>query len=216
MIKSGKIEKEYNNIPELVFRILIVVFEVIAFVGVFNRSGMAAMVFYTEESNLILLITSAIYVFAWLKTRGKIPKWVNTLQYIATCLVAVTFITVIFVLTPMLVPYGADAVTHLYFGGSSPFTHLLCPILAIISCVLIEKEYVPDMKNALYAAVPTILYAAVTTLLNILKVLEGPYPFLLVYEQPAAVSVMWFFAIPGAGFGIAVLIRWLMKKHNRR
>ena len=41
----------------------------------------------------------------------------------------------------------------------------------------------------------TILYSVVVYLLNILKVLNGPYTFLKVYEQPIAQTVITFIGI---------------------
>ena len=36
----------------------------------------------------------------------------------------------------------------------------------------------------------------------------GPYPFLHVYEQPVWASVLWFIAIPGGAYLIALLLRF--------
>jgi hypothetical protein len=43
-------------------------------------------------------------------------------------------------------------------------------------------------------------------ILNVLKVLEGPYPFLYVYKQPWYVSVGWAVGIVGANFLYAFLM----------
>lgn len=43
--------------------------------------------------------------------------------------------------------------------------------------------------------------------LNYFRVLEGPYPFLKVHNQPWYMSILWLFAIILVAFGIAVLLR---------
>ncbi len=69
-----------------------------------------------------------------------------------------------------------------------------------------------ERKYRLFALTPTILYAAVAVTLNIAKVMDGPYPFLHVYEQPVYMSIIWFAAILGGAYFMA----WLLLKANKK
>lgn len=61
------------------------------------------------------------------------------------------------------------------------------------------------------ALIPTIIYAVITTSLNIAKVMYGPYPFLYVYEQSVGMSVFWCILI----ISIEYAIVWLLWKTNQ-
>ncbi|MBO7709255.1 MAG: hypothetical protein J6S83_02220, partial [Lachnospiraceae bacterium] len=52
--------------------------------------------------------------------------------------------------------------------------------------------------------------------LNYFRVVEGPYPFLKVHNQPWYMSILWFFAISLVAFGIAVLLRKVCGKRGDR
>ena len=56
------------------------------------------------------------------------------------------------------------------------------------------------------AWIPTVIYAVVVVILNILKLLEGPYPFLYVYKQPWYISLVWAVGIVGANLLCAFLM----------
>ena len=51
--------------------------------------------------------------------------------------------------------------------------------------------------------------------LNYFRVLEGPYPFLKVHNQPWYMSILWFLAIGLVSFGIAVLQRKVCGKRAK-
>ncbi len=104
----------------------------------------------------------------------------------------------------------------LFVGGANLYHHVLGPILAIAAFLALEKEYVPSKKDALLAAVPTLVYAIVTALLNALYILHGPYPFLYVHEQPLWMSVMWFVLITGMAYLLALALRAIKKKSAQK
>lgn len=64
-------------------------------------------------------------------------------------------------------------------------------------------------------------YLAAAVILNILRVMEGPYPFLLVYAQPWYLSVLWCVVILGIAailaLGVRALYNFITKsKHKER
>lgn len=185
----------------LAVNLLIVILEILAFSRSLPVYGMRIFVYYTEDSNLLSLIASIVFaVSAGLALRnGKdsVPASVRTLRYVATCCLTVTFLTVTFVFAPMI---GKGGIRMMLLSGAMLFTHLLCPVTAVLSFLLLEHCPVLMKKTARIALIPTVLYAIVAVLLNILRVWKGPYMFLLVYEQPVWASVLWGIVILGGAY----------------
>jgi hypothetical protein len=99
--------------------------------------------------------------------------------------------------------------------GSMLYMHLICPLLAIFSFVRLEPRDDARGHETLVAIAPTVVYAIVTVTLNLLRVIEGPYPFLRVYEQPVWASVLWLVVMVAAAWGIAVLVRRLNDRFSK-
>ena len=49
-----------------------------------------------------------------------------------------------------------------------------------------------------------------------MRVVEGPYPFLRVYEQPVYMSIIWVIVILGSAYGIAFLLASLLNRLTNR
>lgn len=124
----------------------------------------------------------------------------------------ITFMVVFFVLAPA---GGIEEYIQIFFEGPLKYQHTLCPILAVLSFLVIDTYQNGLKKNMVVASLtPTILYAVISTSLNIAKVMHGPYPFLYVYEQPVWMSVIYVFLIIGMAYLIGVglwKISWLIK-----
>ena len=60
--------------------------------------------------------------------------------------------------------------------------HLLCPLLSLFSFMFLE-DYKLKLNNIKYPVIITTIYGFILILLNIFKVIDGPYPFLRVYNQ---------------------------------
>lgn len=193
--------------------LFITILEITGFIIAIGNHGVAIFAFYTQLSNMVLLVSSLLYVIICI-TRGedKVTRGIRVFQYVSACLVTVTFVTVMTVLLPMVSGYGQAVMFKLVFGEANLYHHFLCPIFAVVAFLVCERQLMPTMKDTLIATAPTLGYAIVTTTLNVAKVIVGPYPFLYVYKQPWYVSVMWFVAIPGFGF----LFAWLMAVLNRK
>ncbi len=180
------------------------ILECIGFAVAFETNGLRLFVFYTQLSNLVLLIASVAYI------RLERLAIKNQTVNIAVSMVTLTYIVVMFVLAPMASSDGRAAVMHVISGGSSLYHHLLCPILAIVSFLLLEEGKF-DKKQVNIALAPTLVYTIIAVVLNMIKVIEGPYPFLMVTKQPIWASFLWFVVIVGAGYGIALLLGKLKK-----
>ena len=193
--------------------ILIVILEIIGFIITIRRNGFMCFCLYTQESNLLLLITSILYLYYTLfRHQNTLPSLLSTLKYIAVCLLSVTFFVVIFVFLPMTLPTDLQLAMRFLFGNANLFMHILCPILAVVSYLIFEHDYSPTKRDTLWALVPTFLYACISMVLNVAKIVCGPYPFLYVYEQPVWLSVFWFLAVLLVAYIFALLIRRIKKR----
>ncbi len=187
-----------NKLP-LIINSIIIVFEIIGCI-MCAKHGLSVLQYYTVLSNIFALITSTLYVAFYLKTKNSIPIAVSFLRYASTVCLTLTFAVVLFIFVPLA---GFSVMVE----GVQIFHHLLCPVLSFISFVFFEKRKTLSKRHIFLSLIPTFTYAAVIIVLNILRVVEGPYPFLMVYRQSVVVSVIWFFVINGMALLTAALLR---------
>ncbi len=184
------------------FNILIVIMEIIAFIITYKQIHTVAIQYYTEDSNLLALISSLIFLI-YLLFNKKIPRWLEIFKYVSTTCLMLTFLVVIFILSPMH-NFNYD---YMLFTGPLLYHHLLCPTFSFITLIFFDNINVYK-KDYLYSVLATSVYAVVLIILNIFKVLEGPYPFLYVYKQPIYISILWFIII----FSITYVINYILMK----
>lgn len=192
--------------------IVVVLMELITLVSSLSSDGVEIFKFYTQDSNIFALIACAacaVESILCLKNKSSISKTVRILKYFASCCVAVTFIVVVTVLAPADGPSGY---VNMLFRGKSLFLHLVCPLITVISCMFLEDMSDITMKYTFYALIPTVIYAFVTLILNIARLLYGPYFFLHIYEQSIFMTIAWFVIILGGAYLINTLIRLANRK----
>ena len=187
------------------FSIAIIIGEIVGLVMCTRNIGWELFRYYTQDSNLFLLIATVIWsacVARRLRDGVPVPCWVRVLKYMATCTVALTLTVVMAVLAPM----GVDSMRNLLFSGSMLWCHTLCPILAIVASVFFDTMPDLQIRDTAVALIPTVLYGIVSVLLNVLQIWYGPYPFLYVYEQPIWVSLVWIVVIVGGAWFLSFLL----------
>lgn len=203
----------------VILNIVLFILEVIGGYLYFQRGGWNFIEFYTEDSNTLTMaacLLTAIYEYQMLKgKREALPGWLQELKYISAVGLTLTFLVVIFILIPM--QKDGNGAYMFLLQGSMLYHHLLCPILLFITYLWFDPLDAITKKQTALTVIPTLIYAAVLIMLNIFKVLEGPYPFLRVYDQPVYMSIVWVIVILGAAYGIAFLLGLLLnriQKHN--
>lgn len=204
-----------RKVISLVCNIIIVIMEIIALILSIIKSGLGIFKMYTQDSNLLLLITCALfstYQILNFKKGIDIPKIVSTLKYISTCMVTITLLIVLLVLIPMA---GFNTIGYMLFDGSMLFHHTLCPILAIISFVFFDEMEI-SKKETLYAFLPTLGYGFVMVILNLVRVVEGPYGFLYVYQNPVYVTIIWGIVLLGFAYLISLFFKFIKNKCNNK
>ena len=145
--------------------------------------------YFTALSNILCAIAALAVVIA--RLCGHVPQAVLVLKYVSTCAVAVTLLTVLFFLGPMIT-------------GPDFWLHLVCPVLAIVSLLAWDQPS-PGIGAVLLGALPVAAYA----LLYLYKVLYAPaekrwddfYGFNRGGRWPVS------FAVMTAG---ALLVSWLL------
>jgi len=187
---------------QITFNILLIIFGIIGFIFVFSDLGIISLEYYTELSNLMLLISSVTILICLLKNK-EFPRWLEILRYVAVVSTTLTLFIVITVLS-WTTSLGLE---NLMFHSSNLYHHTLCPVIALLSFIILEKY---DNLKASDGIWFTLAYAIVMIILNYLKIVEGPYPFLRIYSQPLIHSVIWFVVI----VSITYIISLILKKGN--
>lgn len=226
-------------IAALICNAAVVLMEIVGVVLSIGRHGQNMFLFYTQDSNIFAGISSLIFcicaVSLLVRKAGYIvPKWVKILRYLSTCVLMVTFLVVVLILAPSI---AGSSVEELSFSmvkelnvdhtfsiveaykimmlyNSMLFHHFLCPVLSLISFVLFEREPECGLRVTLLAMIPTVVYAAVLIPLNIARVVTGPYPFLMVYNQSVTASILWCIGILGFAYLIALGV-WALNRKRK-
>ena len=170
--------------------ILFMFFEVVALAWTMGQYMLESFIYYTILSNLFALIVGIIYFYY--SYQKKIPKIVSILRLSSVLSLTVTFLVSLFILLPS---FNFDF--KLIYGGTNLFLHFVCPIMLFIIYLIYDKRVKLTKKDIIIANALTFVYGAVMVPLNILKVVEGPYPFLMVYKQSILMTIIWLIVIVG-------------------
>lgn len=190
---------------EVFINILIIIFELLGFL---QGLSLDMFLYYTNLSNFVALIACILLVISNFTKNMIFRKCAENFKYMATCMTTLTIIVVACILVPM------QGIKMLYTGNFIYF-HMICPILMFLSFLWFDdrKEDELTIKIGLF---PTFLYATIVIFLNIIDVIEGPYPFLMVKKQPIFMSIVWFVVVIGIAcviaYGIIKIRRKLEKK----
>ena len=190
---------------------LIVYFETIAVPMSWAMGGTIMFTMYTELSNIFngaVCLLVGLWQLGCIFTGRELPLWLKRLKFISTSCLAMTFLTVVIILAPM---YEDGNGWYIMLCTSSMlYHHLLNPLAAIFSFVLLERTPRLPRSTVKWALLPTVLYGSIILWLNIQRVVDGPYPFMKVYDQSVQASVLWCIAILLMNYFYA----WLLWKLN--
>ena len=202
---------------EIILNLIIVIFTVIGIIlmltskaeeGALQSSGFENFKFYTVLTNVFCGIVASVFlVFKLLK---KDTEKIRALKLAAVVGVAITFAVVAFMFGPL---YGF---LQFYKRGNLYF-HLLLPVTAMIEFIVVRRKKIP-FRYAVFAAVPTLLYA-IGYLLNILiNGIGGAWPDtndfygFLNWGWPVGIAI--FTGIPLTAFGVALIFRAVSNKRG--
>lgn len=197
--------KKNKEIISLCISIVIVILEVIGAMMSTWVVPLKQFMYYTQNSNYLLLIATLIWIVCilrYLRDGVRIPRWVYLLKYMATSMVSLTFLVAFFVLGIMCGDVVGMMLINMYI-----YFHTLCPLLAVVDFLFFERGQEWKKIHVVMAMVPTLVYGVIAILMNLLRIWNGPYPFLLVYENPVWLSCLSAVAIPGLALIVALLLR---------
>lgn len=193
----------------IIFNSLIVILEIIGLIVVMKTNNRIAVEYYTEDSNILALFSSLLFIIFLIK--GNVHKWLKIFKYTTTVCLAVTFLVVIFVLAPM---YNFDYGYMLLKDGLL-YQHLLCPVLCFITFFFFDDMDKLSFKDNLNSLSLTLIYGLVLIILNLLDIVKGPYPFLMIKEQSVLASIIWFIILDSLAFVIALALRSVKNKLSK-
>ncbi|MCR5233846.1 MAG: hypothetical protein K6E53_08050 [Lachnospiraceae bacterium] len=177
----------------LIANILIIVLEIMGFSNSFSR-GIKVLIFYTQLSNIITMISSVCFII------NRYAVFTTILRYLSTVMLTMTVLITVFV----LVPSGAGF-KNMMLSDNGLFHHTLCPAISITSYILWEQH---SRMWGIPVAV-TAVYGIVLLYLNYIEKVDGPYPFFRVHNMKAAVTAAWMVAlivlITGLSWGITLI-----------
>lgn len=116
------------------------------------RSGLKQFRFFTNLSNILCAIAALLMAFS--QIGSEVSQAVFMLKYLGTVSLTLTFLTVLLFLAPF---HGGFAK---WFGGEFFYTHLVGPLLAILSFCMLEKRPM-SLGTAMMGLIPMLLYGAV-------------------------------------------------------
>lgn len=204
-------KRNFRLAMSLIINIVIIVLEIIGTTICANSTGLEMFNFYTTDSNIFALTVCIVFVFFTARSlfspqKPDIPKSIKTLKYISVCCLNVTFVVVVTIFAPV---FGEGGYEYMLFNSDFLYFHFSCPLLSLISFVLFEGGTKYNIGLSFAATIPTLIYAVATVSLNLLNVINGPYPFLYVYEQPLHLSILWLILFIDIAFLSASLIQKL-------
>ncbi len=173
------------------------ILEIIALYLSIKAYGLYALVFYTNLSNYFALVCSLILCIGCivcLKQKRPLPRFFYTLKFLSNVCLTITFL----VCWLLLVPAKPDIFSFMLYQNANVFYHVICPILSVVGFFTVEKGVEFSKKIIFIATIPTLIYGIVLSILNLKKIVEGPYPFFVYYAYP-----LWF-CLPCV-FGIYLL-----------
>ena len=183
----------------LIINIAILIFELIGFGKSIFVNHNIAVEYYTNDSNIIALISSILFIIFYKKDR----EFIKDIRFVATSCLTVTFLVVIFVLAPMF----NFNYKLLMFTDNFLVFHTLVPILSIVSYIVFEDRSEKPYLCLLF----TSIYSIVLVILNVLNLVDGPYPFLKVNNQSLLMTLLWGVLIIGGSYVIGLTLNGINK-----
>ncbi len=159
----------------LIANIIVIILELAGF-NVSRSRGLMMLVFYTQLSNIVTLISSVCYLI------NSGSAFTITMRYLSTVMLVMTVLVTLFV----LVPSGAGF-TRMMLSGNGLFHHTLCPAVSITSYMLWERH----SSMWMIPVAVTLVYGIVLLYLNHAETVDGPYPFFRVHQQSVRTTVIW-------------------------
>lgn len=194
------------NKPKIALTLNIIAF-VLGSIGIIVRIARNIpdfWLYYTQLSNVVAVISSAMYI-AFRSTRNrKLRACVRGMRYLSACGLTMTFIVVMCIFIPF---GGASEMISRLLGHVNGFMHhLACPLISVTSYIVFE-EGVRERRALWLPFGATAVYAFTVYTLNYFYLAPAPYPFFETHDHPVWELALWFFGLMALVAGIAAVIK---------
>ena len=191
--------------------LILVILETVALVHDIYAFGFGLFEWYTVDSNVLQLVVS-VWVISCVLRKQHFPTLLTVAHFISAVGLTVTFLIAAFVLAP------EGGIAYYFLNDVAPINHFIGPLLSVISLLFLEKTKKLPLNIIIWPAAASLAYGVAALILNALRIMDGPYFFLQVYEQSAGVIIMWFAIIAVLCLGLAFLyykIKWKKSEGNQ-
>ena len=191
--------------------LILVILETVAFAHDIYAFRFGLFEWYTVDSNVLQFVVS-VWVICCVLRNKQFPLILTVAHFISAVGLTVTFLIAAFVLAP------EGGIAYYFLNDVAPINHFIGPLLSVISLLFLEKTERLSLSTIIWPAVASLTYGAIALVLNAVRIMDGPYFFLKVYEQSAGVIILWFAIIAVLCLGLALLyykIKWRKRKVNQ-
>lgn len=205
-----------KKIGAIICNILIVCFSIASVI--FFHMGINQVYYYTQDSNILAGISALLFLLFILikKEINGIPMFVMILKFISATALLLSLLVVLGLLIPQSQLYGPKDMPwySLLIGRSMLFGHILNPVVSVISFIFFENDKRFNKKNNIYfPLIFTLIYGIILLVLNYLRIFDGPYFFLRIYDQQIYMMIIWIIIILIVNYLIA---RILLVQNQKR
>jgi hypothetical protein len=189
--------------------------------GFIGGNGPHALMFrfFTEDSNILLGLSSLLYIVVLLvyaRKNKELPLWIKRVRFVATTAVTTTFLVVLLFLEPYVF-FTYHQVLSMFSFPNMFFTHLICPLSSIISFIFFEEKECDEKhkkyQEAFFTLISVVTYAAIVGslasnhLISSNQSINNVYGFMDATAGPAYLTPLAFTLIISGTYGTGVL--WL-------
>ena len=165
--------------------------------------------YFTNISNLTVGFTSlvsAVYlIISLIRKKMVYPKVLSIVKFIGLTMTTLTFFTVLFVIAPM------TSFPEMY-GKVRFITHLVTPIIALVSFFFFEDKIVFEWKYSFLGVVPVVAYSIVYSI-NVVFLKRWPDLYQI---NTRGLWFLFIIAFTIASFGLTQGIYFIKKITSKR
>ena len=191
---SKKVSLKEKLLLIIFFNAILFILETIGFFLSIKAFKWGAFIYYTNLSNYFALISSLIVcieAIICLKRKTPIPLFCYSLKFAVNVCLCITFL----VCFCLLIPLKPDILEFMVSKDANLLYHIICPILSILGFFLIEKSEKINRRIIFISSLPTMIYGITLSILNLTKLVIGPYPFFIYRSYPLTFCLPCVFGI---------------------
>ncbi len=201
-----------NRIKIAIFlHVLLVLLELIALAHDIEAFGAGLFQYYTIDSNVLMMLVSAVIAAHLIRRGGEpVPAPVQVLHLTCAVCLTITFFIALLVLAPQ------EGFAYYFLSDVAPINHFLGAAFSVTTFLFFEKPAALRKTAVLAPMAASLLYGVIALVLNAVRVLDGPYFFLRVYDEAPGTIALWFGIIAALCLGLSALYLWLRSRYWRR